>query len=147
MAGFEFRETMAGSYHLTQAPDRERPMAFTVRARTRGLVSFLRTPVADIEGEVDAEGFADHRPLRGTLLLSALRRRTLEYAFEFTSNDGRACAFEGKKTLADSSLVDAMTVLPGVLVERGGAEIGRALLRFDLRGQLLRFLRSFRPTV
>ena len=59
MSGFEFRETMAGSYHLLSAPEDERPMSFTIRARARGILSFLRRPEVEIEGEVDAEGFAD----------------------------------------------------------------------------------------
>lgn len=144
MIALEFRETMAGSYHLASAPDEERPMSFTIRARSRGLGGFLRRPVTEIEGEVDAEGLADHRYLRGTLELDFLRTGTLVYDFQFTANSGRRCAFAGKKTLRPSDLLESMTVLPGRLVADGGEEIGQALLRFDLRSDLLRFLRSFR---
>lgn len=144
MIGLEFRETMAGSYHLASAPAEELPMSFTIRARSRGLGGFLRRPVTEIEGEVDAEGLADHRYLRGSLELDVLRTGTLVYDFRFTANDGRRCAFEGKKTLRPSDLLESMTVLPGRIVVEGGEEIGEALLRFDLRSDLLRFLRSFR---
>jgi hypothetical protein len=146
MRGFEFCETMVGSYHLADAPSDERPMSFTIRARSRGLLDFFLRPEVEIEGEIDAEGFADHRYLSGRLGLDVLRTRTLPYAFSFTANDGRRCAFEGHKTVRADDLVESMTVLPGALLAEGGAVLGQALLRFDLRSDLLRFLRSFRPT-
>ena len=142
MAGFEFYETMAGSFHLL-GELRERAMSFTIRARSPKWRSFLRRPEVEIEGEVDAEGFADHRYLRGTLGMDPVRTRTLPYAFRFTANDGASYAFEGKKTLYVSRLVESVTVLPGAILDAAGAPVGEALLRFDLRSDLARFLRSF----
>lgn len=144
MSGFRFQETMAGSYRL-HADVVDRPMSFTVRARSARMRSFLRRPEVAIEGELDAEGFADRRPLRGTLGMDPLRTGILPYAFEFTANDGRRYAFEGKKTLSLLHLAESMTVLPGALRDDQGLEVGRALLRFDLRRDLVRFLLSFRP--
>jgi hypothetical protein len=144
MGGFEFRETMAGTFHLASQPERERPMSFTVRARARSILSFLRRREVEIEGEVDAEGFADHRHLRGTLGLDIVRTGTMPYAFQFTANDGKPYSFIGKKTLTVRDLAQSMTVLPGSIVGEDGAEIGSALLRFDLRSDLVKFLSSFR---
>ncbi|MCC6556413.1 MAG: hypothetical protein IT372_25920 [Polyangiaceae bacterium] len=144
MIGFEFRETMAGSFHLDRDPADERPMSFTIRARAPRLRDFFRRPEVEIEGEIDAEGFADHRRLEGRLGLDVARTRTLPYAFHFTANDGLRYSFEGKKTLHAGDLVESMTVLPGRILETSGAPVGEALLRFDLRSDLLRFLRSFR---
>ena len=132
MSGFEFSETMAGSYHLLEAPNDERPISFTIRARAPSWLGFLRRPEGEIEGEVDAG-------------MDVIRTRTLPYAFEFTSNDGRACRFEGKKTIHAGELTISMTVLPGSIVA-GGEEVGRAVLRFDLQRQLWPFLRSFRAS-
>ena len=146
MSGFEFHETMAGSFHLVTRPDEERPMSFTIRARARSLFSFLRRPEVEIEGEVDAAGFADHRYLRGTLGMDVIRTRTLPYAFRFTGNDGATYAFVGKKTISPSELALSMTVLPGSLLDERGSEVGRALLRFDLRSDLLKFLSSFKAS-
>jgi hypothetical protein len=145
MSGFEFHETMAGSYRLGDDSPADRPMSFTIRARSGSLWAFLRKPEVAIEGEVDAEGFADHRHLRGTLGMDAVRTGALPYAFEFTANDGRRYVFEGKKTLSATRLAESMTVLPGAIKDDRGAEVGRALLRFDLRSDLLKFLRSFKP--
>lgn len=145
MSGFEFRETMTGSYRLA-ADSIDRPMSFTVRARSPRWLAFVRRPEVEIEGEVDAEGFADHRHLRGTLGMDPLRTRTLPYAFSFTANDGRPYRFVGTKSISLAHLTESMTVLPGAILDEHGAEVGRALLRFDLSRDLVTFLRSFQPT-
>lgn len=143
MSGFEFHETMIGSFRLRGEP-RDRPMSFTLRARSRGFRSFLRKREVEIEGEIDAEGFADHRYLRGTLGMDPILTRTLPYAFRFTANDGAPYAFVGTKHIVLARLVESMTVLPGAIVDAAGKEVGDALLRFDLRSDLARFLGSFR---
>jgi len=143
MAGFEFHETMAGSVRL-RGEARDRPMSFTIRARSFTWASFLRTPQVEIEGEIDVEGFADHRYLRGTLGMDPLRTRTLPYAFQFAANDGAPHAFAGTKTLRGGRLVESMTVLPGAILDASGERVGEALLRFDLQHDLPRFLHSFR---
>jgi hypothetical protein len=143
MSGFEFHETMIGSFHLA-GEARDRPMSFTLRVRSPRWRAFLRRREAEIEGEVDAEGFADHRRLQGTLGLDPLVTRTLPYAFRFTANDGAAYSFAGKKTIRLGHLTESMTVLPGAIYDAAGEAVGSALLRFDLRSDLGRFLRSFR---
>jgi hypothetical protein len=143
MSGFEFHETMAGSFHM-EGDARDRAMSFTIRARSFTFRSFLRRPEVEIEGEVDAEGFADHRYLRGTLGLDPLRTRTLPYAFRFTANDGAAYSFAGTKVIHLGSLIASMTVLPGAILDAGGERVGEALLRFDLKGDLGRFLKSWK---
>lgn len=143
MTALVFWETMTGAYRLAE-DDRERPMSFTIGVRSLPLLRFLRRPLTDIRGEVDAVGFADHRPLEGTLLLDGLVGRELVYDFTFPANDGRRCRFLGRKDLSRGTLAEAMTTLPGQLLDESGAELGRALLRFDLRTDLLSFLASFR---
>lgn len=144
MSGFEFRETMAGSFHFVSEPHNERPMSFTVRARSRSMLQFLRRPVVDLEGEVDAPPLASHRMLRGTLDMNVLRTGTLPYLFHFQGDDGRSYVFEGKKTYSLSEALESMTVLPGVIKDESDKEIAQALLRFDVRSDLFRFLKSFR---
>ena len=142
--GFEFCETMSGSYHLEGAPARERAMSFTIRARVHSLARFLRDRIAHIEGEVDLEGFADHRAMRGTLEIDPLFGKKLVYSFGFTADDGRACRFEGQKTVDFTRLLDTMTTLPGLIVDADGKTLGRARLRFDARSDLGKWLRSMR---
>jgi hypothetical protein len=143
VSAFEFAETMAGSFRLVDAPADERAMSFTIRARSRSFLSFLRNPEVEIEGEIDAEGFADHEHLRGTLEMDMLFKRRLSYAFTFAGNDGKPYAFAGEKIIKPP-FAEAMTVLPGAIRDAAGRTIAEALLRFDLRSDLGRFLKSFR---
>lgn len=143
MSGFEFYETMVGSFRL-RGDAHDRPMSFTMRGRSPRWLKFLARPEVDIEGEVDAEGFADHRYLRGTFGMDVIRTRTLPYDFRFTANDGAAYTFTGKKVLHAARLVESITVLPAAILDAAGAPVGEALLRFDLRSDLARFLRSFK---
>jgi hypothetical protein len=137
---------MAGSFRLVDAPADDRPMSFTIRARAKSMLSFLRHPEVEIEGEVDAQGFADHEHLRGTLEMDVLFKRRLSYAFTFAGNDGKAYAFAGEKIIKPP-LAEAMTVLPGKIVDDAGKTIAEALLRFDLRSDIVRFVKSWRRTV
>ena len=146
MKGFEFRETMAGSFHLLSAPEDERAISFTIRARAKHLWPFLRRPITRIEGAIDAEGFADHRRLEGTLGLDMFRTGTLPYAFHFTANDDKPYLFEGKKTIDWRRFAESMSILPGAIYDEHGKEVGRAVLRFDMRNDLVRFLKSFKPS-
>jgi hypothetical protein len=143
MSGFEFHETMTGSFRL-RGEERDRPMSFTVRARSPRWRAFLKKREVEIEGEVDAVGFADHRHLRGTLVMDTLFTRKLPYAFHFTGNDGEPYTFAGEKTVHLASLLESMTVLPGAIRDGRGVEVAEALLRFDVRSDLLRFLGSWR---
>lgn len=143
MRGFEFSETMAGSYHFLSSPSDEHPISFTVRARSGGLLQFWRTREVEIEGAIDAEGFADHRSLRGTMGLDVLRTGILSYSFRFQNNEGDDYAFVGQKDVDARRLAETMTILPGKLL-REGKPVAQALLRFDLRNDLVRFVRSFR---
>lgn len=142
--GFEFSETMRGTYHTLERPADELPMSITVRAEVRSLPKFLLDPTAEIRGEVDAQGLADRRAIRGTLEINPLLERRLVYDFRFEDNDGKDCRFHGEKELEPLRLVSTLTTLPGTIF-REDREFGRAVLRFDVREDLLRLLRSFRP--
>lgn len=151
--GISFRETMAGGYRLI-GDATERPISFTITAESGAWQGFLRRPVAHIEGTIDAEGLAIRQPLSGYLeidLLGLRRPRRIAYAFQFQSDDGRRLAFVGEKNVLLRDLPETITVLPGSILrqnegqQRGeGERIASATLRFDLRGDLGGFLRSFR---
>lgn len=142
--GFVFRETMSGSYRLASAPDHERAMSFTIGARAYDLRRYLRDRTVEIQGEVDLEGFADHRPMRGTMLLDPLLGKRVRYVFEFEANDGKKCSFDGEKSVDFLRFFDTMTTLPGELRDAAGRTIGTAKLRFDARSDLPKFLRSWK---
>jgi hypothetical protein len=142
--GFEFWETMAGAYHFVDKPHDERPMSFTVHAKSPPLLRFLRRPEVEIEGEVFAPGLANHRYVRGTLGMDLLRTGTLPYKFRFIGDDNKPYVFQGQKDVSPLALIETMTSLPGSIRNDNGLDVAVALLRFDARSDLLTFLRSFR---
>jgi hypothetical protein len=144
MLGFTFNETMAGTYHRLDEPLVERAIKFSVAAKVDGIRRFLRDKTARIEGEVEVEGLAAKRPLKGTLGLMLLDQRRLPYDFTFRGDDGKDYRFHGQKDVTMIGLHDTMTTLPASLYDVDGNEIGRAVLRFDVRGDLMKFLRSWK---
>jgi hypothetical protein len=145
--GFSFDEAMSGSYHLLASQLDERAIAFTLHARVAGLRRFLKDKLARVEGEVDMEGFAAKRALVGTLALKLFDERRLTYDFTFRADSGQDCRFHGQKDVTMIALTDTMTTLPASVYDAGGSEIARAVLRFDLRGSLGSFLRSWRMRI
>jgi hypothetical protein len=145
MAGFQFRETMSGSYHLDASPERERAMSFTIGARVHDLVRFARDRVAEIQGAIEMEGYAAHRPLRGTLVMDPIFGKVLAYEFRFVDDEGQPRRFKGQKDVSFLRLMETMTTLPGEIQDADGNRLGEARLRFDVRADMSRFLSSFRP--
>lgn len=143
MSMLEFWETMSGAYHFVDKPHDERPMSFTIRAKSAPLLRFLRRPEVEIEGEVFAPGLANRRLLRGTLGMDVLRTGTLPYRFKFVGDDGKSYVFQGQKNVSPLALIETMTTLPGSIRDERGTDVAVALLRFDARSDLLTFLRSF----
>ena len=149
MSGFQFRETMSGSFHLASSPTRERAMSFTIGAYVPSTLRFLRDRTAQIQGEVDLEGFARHRPLRGKLEMDPILGRRIVYDFLFPDEEGNACRFLGRKSIDFLRLHATMTTLPGeirALRREGSREelLGEARLRFDTRSDLAKFLMSWK---
>ena len=141
--GFVFRESLAGSYHTLASPGDEHPMQIRVEAQVEDVLRFALDPTLALTGEIDAHGFADSQPLRGTLALAPLRAKIV-WDFRFPANDGRDARFHGEVDIDLLRPALTLTQLPGSLY-RGETEVARAVLRFDLRGDLLRLLASVRP--
>src|SRR5688572_17087277 len=137
MAGFEFRETMTGTWHRLDAPLDERPIQFTLRAQVDGLRRFLWRRVSEITVEIDAQGLADHRALRGTMEIDPLLGKKIVYDFTFVDNDGQEHRFHGEKEIEHARFMKTMTTLPATLWQ-GEREVGRAVLRFHVREDLFK---------
>jgi hypothetical protein len=144
LPGFRFEERMAGTYRLLAEGTRERPIELTLTARAPALHRFLRSPVAELEGEADLEDFADHRPARGTMLLDLLVSRRIGYDLTFPDNTGAKIRFRGQKQVQLTHFAETMANLPAGLFDATGARIGEAAVRFHYSSDLLRFLRSWR---
>ena len=139
---FRFSETMSGTCRLAADPDRGRTIVFTLTARSPRIGEFLEHRVATIDGTIDVEGLATRQPLAGTLGLDVLLKRQIAYDFAFTGDDGAAYRFVGEKNLRVTALLQTISHLPAVLLDARGETVAEAELRFDLRGELVSFLRS-----
>jgi hypothetical protein len=142
--GFQFDETMSGTYARVDAPDRPRSLSFTVRAQTDSAARALRSGQAYLRGTIRAEGLADDAPTEGTIEVSASARR-IRYELSFSGNDGECYRFEGEKRIRLPNLVRSMTELQGDIVNAAGGVVATADLAFDVRADLLPFLASWRP--
>jgi hypothetical protein len=142
--GFSFRETMSGSYWRLDAPTDERAISFTLHARAHDIAEFARHKTWTIRGTIDAEGLATGRPLEGTLVFKLLEDRRLPYRFAFAGDDGARYELSGQKEWSGLSPIDSMTLLPASLYDDHGEEFSRATLRFDLRSDWARWMKSFR---
>jgi choline dehydrogenase-like flavoprotein len=141
--GFLFKETMSGTCKLAGDADRSRKIVFTVTARSARMGEFLRRRVVNIEGTIDVEGLATAQPLSGTLGMDVILTRRIPYDFSFSGDDGRRYRFAGEKTVRALSLLQSMSRLPAALLGEGGEAVAEAELWFDLKGDLVSFLKSF----
>lgn len=144
-SGFRFEETMRGSWYLLSKPQEERAIEFSIEARVDNLRRFARDLVARIQGVVTLEGMCKHANLDGTLAMKLLRENRLAYDFSFTADDGKRYRIRGEKNMVALGLLESLTTLPASLYDAEDNEIGRVVVRFDLRADWRKFLFSFRP--
>jgi hypothetical protein len=76
--------------------------------------------------------------------IAPLRARRIRYRLDFVAPDGRRLHLDGWKSITPRHPVRSMTVLPATIADDSGSIAGEALLRFDLRRDLIRFLAGFR---
>jgi hypothetical protein len=144
MSGFQFTETMSGTFTLSAGDGAERPMLFTCQARASNLWRHLADRRAELDGHVDMEGFATRRPLQGHIVIDPILGGRIAYDFQFDGDDGKPYRFSGQKDVSPFRPWGSMTTLPGAILDERGAEVARAHLRFEAH-DLPGLLGSFRP--
>jgi hypothetical protein len=144
LGGFQFQEKMSGTYTLRGGPEGARRITFKGRVRAADALAHLRDGMAELEGTVDLEGFADDVPMAGTIQISPLRKRLIRYEFSFVANDGRPYRFAGQKDIRFGDLLGSWTTLPAALYDQAGQEVGQARVTFDMKSDFLPLLVSFR---
>ncbi len=143
--GFEFTETMSGTYRRTDNGSAgDRNFTFTVTATAEHLRGFTRSPITRLRGTLFAEDLADGVPIEGTLEIALLSRRQLVYEFDFEARDGRRCHFRGQKDVEPLRFFESITTLPGRITDSSGLEIATALVTFDIKNDLLPMALSLR---
>jgi len=143
--GFKFEEQMAGTWRAVGESADPTPRRFVLDAvaRTGNVRQFARDGLLDLVGTVRAEGLAERAEVKaGTLDIAWVRKRELNYDFRFRGDDGQTYRFRGKKDVKLLRFLETMTTLPGRILGARGP-VGEALLRFDLRRDLLSLVSSF----
>jgi hypothetical protein len=144
MPRLSFRERMSGSYWLLDAPTDERALTLSFEAHAADVGEFLRTRTWTLAGTIDAEGLARGREVEGTLRFALIQERRLPYRFAFRGDDGCRYELSGQKEWTSLAPVTSLTLLPATLVDHRGGEVARATLRFDLRADVVDWVKSFR---
>ncbi len=137
--GIGFFETMRGE--LRDATGTDHPASFEIKADAGRLSQLLTTGEADITGVFHAPPWAEYAPLEGTVHISPLAGRTIEYDFGFQDADWQRFRLSGKKEINLLRPVHSMTHLDASL-ERDGEELARGEFRFTL-SDLPEFLASW----
>ncbi len=143
--GFELREGFSGTYYRLDRPLEDRAITISLRLGVDGLRRFAKDRCMKAEGTIIAEELADQgRPLEGTAAMKLFDERRVPYDLAFEGDDGRWYRLRGQR---DFFVHDArsLTVLPASIYDDTGAEIARAVMRFDPRTELPAFVKSFRP--
>ena len=144
MPGFSFEESLSGSYWRLDAPTEERDIAFRVRASIDDVASFAKTKSWRLEGTICVDGVAHESDTEGVIALKLLDERRVLYRLAFRGDDGKGYELSGQKEWSGLSPLASMTLLAASLYDEHGDELARATLRFDLRSDALRWVKSFR---
>ncbi len=144
MAGFRFREVLHGGFYMLAAPVDERPADMSLTIEVTDLTAFAGNFTARLAGSLDLDGFAREGHTEGTLVVDPEARR-VTYKLPFRALDGSVHRLRGHKQLELLNLVDSFTLIRASIYDDAAYEVGRALLRFDVRGNWASLVRSLRP--
>lgn len=138
----KFNEEMAGTYRGLAAGFPGGDFSFRINVDCVD-VTDPRVVSGKITGDAFMAGVVKSAPLEGTIVISPLWRRTIEYKFTFTVN-GKPYKFEGQKDVKPWAPVKSMTTLPGKIYDETGMLVGEALTTFNVKRDMVSFLRSYK---
>jgi hypothetical protein len=122
----------------------DRPFHFDLDVRAPSVLGLAGTVVGEAVGTLRIDDFAKDVPAHGRLELSPLLRHRIRYTLEFTANDGKNYRFDGSKDTSMRRRLAGWTTLPGKVYGPEDDVWGEAVLRFSMRRDLRRLLRSVR---
>lgn len=147
-----YREHLRGTYFLLKEPFVDRVIDLDLDVETPSVREFLHATDGRLAGTVSADGITSGAPARGTIAVHTKNEPRVLYAIAFEGDDGKSYAIRAQKSLSLLSVVDSISLLRGTLYEKTdddhvshvGREIGRLVLRLDVRGERRKLLRSIR---
>ena len=145
MIAFRFREHLRGTFWMLDAPLDERAIDLVLEATSLPLRAFARERKARLKGRAALERTAHDVPVEGTLTFRLRDEQCVRYEVTFTTDDGRRLRLRGDKDLGRwYAPADAVSTLPASLYDENGREVGRAVVRWDVRAEAGTLLKSFR---
>jgi hypothetical protein len=143
--GFQFAETMSGTFELDAAPGQKHPFKFEITAQAESTLAHLRDGKAEVRGVLTAPPLAASTDVEGTITIRPIGQRIIRYELSFFGDDGRGYELVGQKDIRFRSLRRSFTYLPAEILDEDHRRVATCETEFDLRHDWFSFLRSFRP--
>jgi len=143
--GFEFAETMAGTFELDAEPGTRHPFKFEITVQAESTRAHLRDGKAAIRGIVTAPPLAESADVEGTITIRPFGQRIIRYELAFVGDDGRGYELVGQKDIRFTSPLRSFTHLPAEILDEDHRRVATCETSFDLVRDGWSFLRSFRP--
>jgi hypothetical protein len=143
--GFAFSETMSGTFEWDREPGKKLPLRFDVTAHAESTRKHLTTGEAALRGTIRVPGLAESAPAEGSIVIRPIGQRIIRYELRFRGDDGKPYELVGQKDIRWLAPLETFTTLPAEILDEEHRRIAKCVLRFDLRRDGFRFLRSFKP--
>jgi len=127
--GLSFVERMQGN--LIDERGDAHFAVFEIQADATHLQRFAVDGKARIRGVVRARPWAEEAPLEGSLRISLIKDRCIEYDFHFTGEDEELHRFYGIKHLSAFSPIKGATTLYST-ISKGDDELAKGTMYFDM---------------
>jgi hypothetical protein len=141
--GFEFSETMEGTVEWSAEPGVKRPFKFEITAHADSAREHLRSGLVEVRGVITAPPLTDGADCSGTMLIRPIGQKIIRYELSFVGDNGTHYEVVGQKDIKFRKLAHSWTHLPLDVLDDQHRRIGVAATRFDVKRDLVGFLRSF----
>jgi nucleoside-diphosphate-sugar epimerase len=138
-----FSETMRGRCVLSEDDGDWRDIEFTATLSTPKVALPIQDHTWNFDGTMTLEGIAEDVSAQGTLEISLLKKRRLNYEFGFTADDGRQFRLMGVKNVTLSRPFESFTEMKVTIFDDRGGEFATGKMSFDLKKDIGSFVRSF----
>lgn len=142
---------LRGHFHLFEAPLVDRAVDCDLVLSLEGMRQSLLRREGRVTGSISAEDLAHGRPMEGSLTYREASEGQVLVTAHFSGDDGlddgppRSYTLRGFVEVLPVAPLATATTMPFSLYSAEDEELGRGVLRFDLRGDSRRVLGSLRP--
>jgi len=151
LLGVRLALDLRGSFHLFDAPLVDRAVDAHLAFSFDGVTSSVVRREGRVTGRIEAEGLAVGRRVEGGVTYREAGEMqaivTISFASDAPGFPGEELTLRGFVEVLPVAPLASATTMPFSLYSARDVEIGRGVLRFDLRGDLLSALASVRPSL